>query len=80
MKKSKSGIKEADIKPHIHSMELVDKDGDIITFSMRLSAGNEYNLKPDTVVDAMMKYDEDFKVNFYNVHRCALLVDDKEYI
>lgn len=80
MKKSKSGIKEADIKPHIHSMELIDSDGDIVTFSMRLSAGNEYNLKPDTVVDAMMKYDEDFKVNFYKVHRCTLLVDDKEYL
>ena len=80
MKKSKSGIKEADIKSHIHFMELIDVNDDIVTFSMCLSAGNEYNLKPDTVIDAMMKYDEDFKVNFYNVHRCALLVDDKEYL
>ncbi len=80
MKKSKSGIKEADIKPHIHSIDLIDKDDDIITFSMRLSAGNEYNLKPDTVIDAMMKYDKEFKVNFYSVHRSKLLMDDKEYI
>ena len=80
MKKSKSGIKEADIKPHIHSMKLIDVNDDIVTFSMCLSAGNEYNLKPDTVIDAMMKYDDDFKVNFYKVHRCALLVNDKEYL
>ena len=80
MKKSKSGIKEADIKPHIHSIELKDVFDDIMTFSMCLDAGNEYNLKPDTVIDAMQKYDEDFKVEFYNVHRSALLVDNKEYL
>ena len=80
MKKSKSGIKEADIKPHIHSIELIDTNDDIVTFSMCLSAGNEYNLKPDTVVDAMMKYDEEFRVNFYKIHRCKLLVDDREYL
>ena len=80
MKKSKSGIKEADIKPHIHSIKQIDIEGDIITFSMCLDAGNEYNLKPDTVIDAMTNYDENFKVNFYSVHRSTLLVNDKEYM
>lgn len=80
MKKSKSGIKEADIKPHIHTLELIDVNEDIITFKMRLDAGNEYNLKPDTVIDAMQKYDEKFSVNFYDIHRYALLVDDREYL
>ena len=80
MKKSKSGIKEADIKPHIHSMELIDINDDIMTFSMCVDAGNEYNLKPDTVIDAMQKYDEEFKVNFFSVHRCSLLVGNKEYM
>ena len=79
MKKSKSGIKEADIKPHIHSMELTDINDDILTFSMCLDAGNDYNLKPDTVIDAMQKYDEDFKVSFFSIHRCTLLVDNHEY-
>ncbi len=80
MKKSKSGIKEADIKPHIHSLELVETNDDIITFSMCLDAGNNYNLKPDTVIEAMQKYEEDFKISFFNVHRCTLLADDKEFI
>ena len=80
MKKSKSGIKEADIKPHIHSIELMDTQDDIVTFSMCVDAGNEYNLKPDTVIDAMQKYDEAFKVNFFTVHRCSLLVGNDEYV
>lgn len=80
MKKSKSGIKEADIKPHIHFIKQLEIEDDIVTFSMRLDAGNEYNLKPDTVIDAMKNFDENFKVNFYSVHRCTLLVDDKEFM
>lgn len=80
MKKSKSGIKEADIRPHIHSLELVGVKDDIITFSMLLDAGNNYNLKPDTVIEAMQKYDESFKISFFNVHRQLLLADDKEFI
>ncbi len=80
MKKSKSGIKEADIKPHIHSLELIDVKEDIFTYKMRLDAGNEYNLKPDTVIDAMKNFDEKFKVNFFSIHRCSLLVDDKEFM
>ncbi|MBR3792078.1 MAG: TIGR03936 family radical SAM-associated protein, partial [Clostridia bacterium] len=63
MKKSKSGIKEADIKPHIHFIKQLEIEDDIVTFSMRLDAGNEYNLKPDTVIDAMKNFDENFKVN-----------------
>lgn len=80
MKKSKSGIKEADIKPHIHSLDCVEVKDDILTFSMCLDAGNEYNLKPDTVIEAMLKYDEEFKISFFNVHREALLVNDNAYM
>ncbi len=80
MKKSKSGIKEADIKPHIHSIKQLNVENDIVTFSMRLDAGNEYNLKPDTVIEAMKNFDENFKVTFFTVHRCSLLVNDKEFM
>lgn len=78
LKKSKSGIKEADIKPHIHSLELIGKEENIVTFKMCVDAGNTYNLKPDTVIEAMQKYDENFKVEFFSSHRCRLLCDDKE--
>ncbi len=77
MKKSKSGIKEADILPHIHSLECT-QDKINITLKMCVDAGNSYNLKPDTVIEAMEKYIDGFKTTFFNVHRCALLADDKE--
>lgn len=80
LKKSKSGIKEADIKPHIHYIRHIKTDDDIVSFEMCLDAGNEYNLKPDTVIDAMQKYDDEFSVSYYRIHRCSLLVNDKEFM
>ena len=76
MKKSKSGIKEADIRPHIHelSAEVID---DEIVLKMCVDAGNNYNLKPDVVIDAMRKY-IGFEPTFFNVHRVALLSGNKE--
>lgn len=68
MKKSKSGEKMSDIRPHIHSMNITKKDADSMTMEMKLSAGCVYNLKPDTVIDAMKKY-SDFDCTFYTVHR-----------
>ncbi len=79
MKKSKSGIKEADIRPHIHSLECTQEKNNI-TLKMCIDAGNNYNLKPDTVIEAMEKYIDGFKTTFYAVHRCALLADDAELL
>lgn len=78
MKKSKSGIKEADIKEHIHSLEILSKDENSVTFKMCVDAGNQYNLKPDTVIEAMQKYETDFSVSFYTSKRTKLLCDNKE--
>ena len=78
MKKSKSGIKEANIRPHIHSFEIIDSDDNSCTLKMSLDAGNSYNLKPDTVIEAMMKYDDNLKISYYTVNRCKLLCDDNE--
>lgn len=78
MKKSKSGIKEADIKPHIHSLEVIARDDNSVTFKMCVDAGNIYNLKPDSVLEAMAIYDDGFKVLFYNVKRCSLLSEDNK--
>lgn len=78
MKKSKSGIKEADIKPHIHSLEIIDSDENSITFKMCVDAGNQYNLKPDSVIEAIQIYDKGFKTQFYTTKRVALLCDNKE--
>ena len=80
MKKSKSGVKEADIKPYIHSLEITETDGVYLTFNMCVAAGNIYNLKPETVLDAIAKYQPDFEVEFASVHRKRILAGDVEYL
>ena len=80
MKKSKSGVKEADIRPYIYSLsaEIVSKDK--INFTMRIAAGNEYNLKVDTVIDAICKYTEGFQITFFCSHRKTVLANGKEFM
>lgn len=80
MKKSKSGVKEADVKPYIHSLEIIDADGVFITLKMCVAAGNIYNLKPETVLDAIAKYQPEFEVEFSAVHRNRILAGDREYL
>lgn len=80
MKKSKSGIKEANIRPYIYQLELEKTEGNTITLSMCLAAGSSYNLKPDTVLDAMTNYIPDFQPVFYTVHRICMLADDLDFL
>lgn len=80
MKKSKSGEKEADIREHIHQLAVEGRDGKTVTLSMCLSAGNNYNLKPDTVIAAMEKYIDGFETEFFAVHRQCLLAGNKLYL
>lgn len=80
MKKSKSGEKEADIREHIHELKIEKTDGNIVTFAMCLSAGSQYNLKPDTVIAAMEKYIDGFKAEFFSVHRVCMLAGDILYM
>ena len=77
MKKSKSGVKESDIRPYIYNMEYVDKKGNIITLKMCLSCGSTYNLKPDTIADAFEKY-LDIKIDFVSVHREQLVFEGEK--
>lgn len=80
MKKSKSGIKEADIRPYIYDFSVKIEDDRKMIIKMCVAAGNEYNLKPDSVIDAMEKYTDDFKVEFFSIHREKILAQDKELI
>lgn len=75
MKKSKSGEKEADIKLHIFSLAAEETEDKCVKLTMCVSAGNSYNLKPDTVIAAMEKYIDGFKTVFYTVHRNEILFD-----
>lgn len=80
MKKSKSGIKESDIRPYIYDLKLLKTEGNIKTYEMCLSVGSEYNLKPDSVIDAMEKYGDDFRAEFFAVHRNKMTWGGKEYM
>ncbi len=78
MKKSKSGVKEADIRPYIYSLSANSPKDGILELIMCLAAGNTYNLKPDTVIDAMEKYTDGLSVEFYCIHRSKLLAGENE--
>ena len=80
MKKSKSGVKESDIRPYIYELEHLSSDGKVQTYQMCLSVGSSYNLKPDSVIDAMEKYCDGFKAEFFAVHRNKMTWSGKEYI
>ncbi len=80
MKKTKSGEKEADIRPYIFDFSVENKSEDKMVIRMCVAAGNTYNLKPDTVISAMEKYTDGFLVDFYCVHRDKLLAGDKELL
>ena len=75
MKKSKSGIKESDIRPYIYDLEKIKEENGIITLKMCLACGSGYNLKPDSVADAFSKY-SDTDIEFISVHRSNLLFED----
>ncbi len=79
MKKSKSGIKESDIRPYIYDLKCLDKKDNILTIEMCIAIGNVYNLKPETVIDAMEKYSNNFKCIFFNSHRKSMRCGDTEF-
>lgn len=80
MKKSKSGIKEADIRPYIYEITEISSGDGVLTLRMCLASGNIYNLKPETVIDAMKKYSDGFNPEFFLVHRAKILAGNKELI
>ena len=80
MKKSKSGVKESDIRPYIYSIEKISEDNGILVLKMCISVGSVYNLKPQSVIDAMEKYCNNFKGGFMNVHRNSMTIGDKEIL
>lgn len=80
MKKSKSGVKEADIRPYIYDLRVTETKGKIISLDMIVAAGNNYNLKPETVLEAIEKYQPEFKVFFSMSHRKRIFAGENELI
>ena len=75
MKKSKSGEKPSDIRPHIYSIEMLDDSNGCAVYKMKLSCSNAYNLKPETVISAMESLNNSFKASFLCIHRNRLVLE-----
>ena len=71
-KKTKSGVKDSDIRPYIYSLEKTGGNGKTLTLTMCVAVGSVYNLKPQSVIDAMEKYLLGFRAGFMNVHRASM--------
>lgn len=80
MKKSKSGVKESDIRPYIYSLDKISDNNGVLTLKMCIAIGSVYNLKPQSVIDAMETYLENFKSGFMNVHRSCMTIGGKELL
>lgn len=74
-KKTKSGIKDTDIRGDIADIKL--EDG---CMTMLLSAGSQANLKPDVVIKAMNKYIEGFDAGDAEYLRKSIFTDNMEEI
>lgn len=79
-KKTKSGIKDSDIRPYIYDVKVSEKSDNTITFKMCVAMGSVYNLKPETVIDAMNKYTKNCEIGFSKIHRNAMLFGDTDYL
>lgn len=71
-KETKSGVKEADIKPDIRELKVINSGKNNGELYMNLSAGSVSNLKPEFVVAALKKYCG-IQVDDIEVHRVELI-------
>ena len=77
-KKTKSGVKDSDIRPHIFDIDVLGYEDGVMKLRMTVSCGSNYNLKPETVVMAMEKYIDGFLPTFCTSHRKSMLIDNNE--
>lgn len=74
-KKTKSGIRETDIRPDIKDIKVY-----LNRIEMTLSAGSRANLKPEVVINAMNKYIPGYKSGECEYHRKEIYTKDMEII
>lgn len=77
-KKTKSGVKDSDIRSAIFELENLGYSDGVMSVRMVVSCGSSYNLKPETVISAMEKYIEGFVPGICMSHRKRMLIDGKE--
>lgn len=77
-KKSKSGIKQVNIKPDIYDMELISFSDNHAKIRILLPCGNTYNIKPELAIGAMEKYTDNFKAECILPHRVCLYANGEK--
>ena len=78
-KKSKSTVKDVDIKNDIKEINVIEEGKNYFKLYITLPAGNVYNLKPDLVLGALAKY-QGFELVFVKSHRKAVYAEGKRFI
>lgn len=78
-KKSKSSVKDVDIKNDIKELTLLETGDNYFKFSVTVPAGNTYNLKPELVFEALAAF-SGFELVFVKTHRTALYAENKRFI
>ncbi len=73
-KRTKSGEKEENIMPDIHSVTCA-QNGETYTMDMRINVGSKRNLKPELVIAAFEKF-QGVKAENIKIHRKAIYFDD----
>ncbi len=76
-KRTKKGLKEIDIKPDISMLTLEECADGVCTLAMQLPCGNEKNIKPELVMQAMEKYQSGFHAECVLPHRTAVYAKGK---
>lgn len=79
MKKSKSGVKETDIRPMIFNFfENISVQDSGIFFHCRVSAGNVVNLRPEVAVNGLTEhaFGEQCHVQILSVHKVRYYTED----
>ena len=72
-KKTKSGVKDENIREHIYSLAILEQDGNMAKIAMSVTCDAVYNLKPETVLDAISKY-ANKHIAYYTVNRKKLYI------
>lgn len=73
-KRTKSGEKEENILPDIHSLSYEEKDGNHVV-TMRINAGSKRNLKPELVMEAFRKFQQ-VDAKQMQIERTNIFFDD----
>lgn len=73
-KKTKKKTTMVNIIEHIFEFEIVKAEGNVITFNMTLSVGNEFTLKPELVLKGLESIISEFRTSDVDINRREIFV------